>query len=371
MDRILDVPQGDFELHRYPERARSTLRAWDAADAYALRWLAENYSSAGSVAVINDSFGALAAGLGPTGPSVVADTAASKTGIAQNLARNGLQAARVFDEVSQLPEELDLVVLKVQKSLGGLEDQLYDLRPKLTAETVILGAGMVRQIQTSTLTLFEQIIGPTTTSLAQQKARLIHARFDPDLEPAENPWPLTWRHDGLTVVNRGGVFSDTSMDIGTRFLLEHLPQDLSGSVVDLGCGNGILGSAAASLAENTELTFLDTSARALDSARRTWAANHGDRPARFEQADRMVNAVERQSVDLVLNNPPFHDERAIGDATAWDMFVDSHAVLRPGGKLRVVANRQLGHHARLRKIFGNCETVATNRKFVVLCAHRR
>ena len=161
------------------------------------------------------------------------------------------------------------------------------------------------------------------------------------------------------------------MDIGTRFLLEHLPQDLSGSVVDLGCGNGILGSAAASLAENTELTFLDTSARALDSARRTWAANHGDRPARFEQADRMVNAVERQSVDLVLNNPPFHDERAIGDATAWDMFVDSHAVLRPGGKLRVVANRQLGHHARLRKIFGNCETVATNRKFVVLCAHRR
>ena len=371
MDRILDVPQGSFELHRYPERARSTLRAWDAADAYALRWLAEDYSGAGSAAIINDGFGALAAGLAPTDPTVITDTTSSRIGVEQNLARNGLQSARVFHEVSQLPEELDLVVLKVQKSLGGLEDQLYDLRPKLAAETVILGAGMVRQIHTSTLTLFEQIIGPTTTSLAQQKARLIHAQFDPDLEPAENPWPLTWRHDGLTVVNRGGVFSASSVDIGTRFLLEHLPEDLRGSVVDLGCGNGILGTAVARPTDNVQVTFLDTSARALDSARRTWAANHGDRPARFEQADRMVNAVERQSVDLVLNNPPFHDERAVGDATAWDMFVDSHAVLRPGGELRVVANRQLGHHARLRKIFGNCETVATNRKFVVLCAHRR
>ena len=37
VDRTLVVPQGTFELHRHPERPRSTLRAWDAADAYALR----------------------------------------------------------------------------------------------------------------------------------------------------------------------------------------------------------------------------------------------------------------------------------------------------------------------------------------------
>jgi len=45
-------------------------------------------------------------------------------------------------------------------------------------------------------------------------------------------------------------------------------------------------------------------------------------------------------------------------------------VLRRGGELRVVGNRHLGHHARLRKIFGNCETIAANRKFVLLSARQ-
>ncbi|MEM9655189.1 MAG: methyltransferase, partial [Actinomycetota bacterium] len=84
----------------------------------------------------------------------------------------------------------------------------------------------------------------------------------------------------------------------------------------------------------------------------------------------LVNVVEPGSIDVIVNNPPFHEDRAIGDATAWDMFVDSQVSLRRGGRLIVVGNRHLGHHARLKKIFGNCETVASNRKFVVLSARR-
>lgn len=379
MDRTLEVPQGRFHLHRHPERARSTLRAWDAGDAYALRHLADADALVGPVAIINDGFGALAAGLRPFDPIVVADTATSRLGIEQNLSRNALAPVSVLTDVLDLPDGLGTVVIKVQKSLGALEDQLHALRPKLTANTIVLGAGMVRQIHTSTLELFENIIGPTVTSLAERKARLIHTQFDPDRVVPENQWPMTWRHNGITVINRGGIFSAASVDIGTRFLLEHLPDGMSstgdtsstgGNVVDLGCGNGIVGATIAERHGDASLTFLDTSARAVDSAKKTWAANHGDRPARFEHGDRLVQMVAQGSIDLVLNNPPFHDERAVGDATAWDMFVDSHSVLRPGGELRVVANRHLGHHARLRKIFGNCETVAANRKFVVLSARR-
>ncbi len=390
-DRLFATPSGTFELLRHPHRPRSTLRAWDAADAYVLRHLAEGPQGEQpqSVAILNDGFGALACGLHHLGPTSVVDPITAEFGAAANLERNQLTPVPIHAEVDDVPAGLDLVVVKVPKSLGRLEDQLHRLAPKLSADTVILGAGMVRDIHTSTLQLFETIIGPTRTSLAERKARLIHSAVDPSLEREQNPWPKSWRHNGLTVVNRGGVFSAESLDIGTRFLLDHLPTPTPPSVdrrpvtVDLGCGNGVLGVAAAAAAE-TDVVFIDASAAAVDSAKHTWAANHRDRGgdsdcdsdsdsnsgARFHRADRMVNVVERDTVDLVLNNPPFHEERAVGDATAWDMFVDSHTVLRPGGELRVVGNRHLAHHSRLKKIFGNCTTVASNRKFVVLSAIR-
>ena len=72
--------------------------------------------------------------------------------------------------------------------------------------------------------------------------------------------------------------------------------------------------------------------------------------------------------DLVLINPPFHQQHSIGDAVAWQMFMDARRVLVEGGELRIVGNRHLGYHAKLKKLFGNCETVDANKKFVVLSA---
>ncbi|MGW9367216.1 class I SAM-dependent methyltransferase, partial [Streptomyces albidoflavus] len=74
------------------------------------------------------------------------------------------------------------------------------------------------------------------------------------------------------------------------------------------------------------------------------------------------------SVDLVLTNPPFHSHQAVTDATARRMFAGARRVLRPGGELWVVANRHLGHHRQLRRLFGNCATAASDPKFVVLRA---
>ena len=58
---ILKVPQGEFQLSRYPKRKNELLRAWDAADEYLLNYLDENKLALqdSSVLVINDGFGAL------------------------------------------------------------------------------------------------------------------------------------------------------------------------------------------------------------------------------------------------------------------------------------------------------------------------
>ena len=77
------------------------------------------------------------------------------------------------------------------------------------------------------------------------------------------------------------------------------------------------------------------------------------------------------SVDLVLCNPPFHQQHAVGDQIAKRFFRQVHTVLRPGGELWVIGNRHWGYHVTLKRLFGNANVVASNAKFVILGAVRR
>lgn len=245
---------------------------------------------------------------------------------------------------------------------------------------MIIGTGMVKDIHTSTLKLFERILGPTRTSLAVKKARLIHTTPDPTVTPRPNPWPH--RYDlppdtpapglpGLTVTNHAGVFCADRLDIGTRFLLANLPGGLGRArVADLGCGNGVVGLAIALHEPDAELVFTDESYQAVASAEENFRTHVGPgRKAEFLVGDGLADLPEG-SVDLVLNNPPFHSHQATTDRTARRMFADARRALRPGGELWVIGNRHLGYHVTLRRIFGNSELVASDAKFVVLRAVR-
>lgn len=177
---------------------------------------------------------------------------------------------------------------------------------------------------------------------------------------------------GRTVTNHAGIFCAERLDIGTRFFLGHLPaRSGPDRVVDLGCGNGVVGLSAALANPEATVTFIDESYQAVASAEETFRANTGpDAKAEFVVGDGPAE-LPSASVDLVLNNPPFHSHQATTDATARTMFLGARDALRPGGELWVVGNRHLGYHTRLRRIFGNCVTVAGDPKFVVLRAVKR
>ena len=352
----------------------------DAADDFLLRHLAdEAVDLTGTVVVFGDRTGELVRALAAaasSGPVLITDShlAAATPG--------AHAAARILTTQDEPPERIDVLVVRIPKSLALLEDQLHRLAPRLHQGSIVVGTGKVTEIHTSTLALFEKLIGPTRTSLAVRKARLIFAAPDPAAAataPA-NPWPLRYALPvdkslgpvaGRTVVNHAGVFCADRLDIGTRFLLEHLPvRRGTDHVVDLGCGNGVLGLAAALANPAARLTFLDESFPAIASARATFAENvpvAQFEPAEFRAGDATA-PLPPASADLVLNNPPFHTHRATSDEAAWRMFTGARRVLRPGGELWVVANRHLGYHGKLRRVFGDCETVAGNTKFVILRA---
>lgn len=115
------------------------------------------------------------------------------------------------------------------------------------------------------------------------------------------------------------------------------------------------------------MTFVDESYQAIASAKATMAANGSTTRTEFLVQDGLADTPPG-SVDLILNNPPFHTHQTTTDETAWRMFTASKSALRSGGELWVVGNRHLQYHAKLRRLFGNCEVVAGDAKFVVLRA---
>lgn len=380
----LTTARGGFDLARFPDDPRDRLRAWDAADEYLLRHLDEADGGpvdlSGTVLVVGDRWGALVTALADHRPTQITDSFLTQQATRANLGRNGVpaDAVRLLTTRDVPPDRVDVLLIRVPKSLALLEDQLRRLAPAVHAGTVVVGTGMTTEIHTSTLKLFERILGPTRTSLAVKKARLIFCSPDPRLPRLPSPWPRTYALpsgigpvSGRTVTNHAGIFCAERLDVGTRFFLGHLPRRQGPDrVVDLGCGNGVVGTAAALANTAAELLFVDESYQAVASAEATFrAGTEPGRPAEF-RVDDGLSGVPAGSVDLVLNNPPFHTHRATTDATAWRMFTTSRAALRPGGELWVVGNRHLGYHLKLRRLFGACEVVAGDPRFVVLRAVR-
>jgi 23S rRNA (guanine1835-N2)-methyltransferase len=367
---------GNFELERYPRRAKEALQAWDAADELILRQLEDRDDATGDLLIVNDNWGALSTALAHRRPWSLSDSYLAHAAARENLRRNHIDAGavRLLTSFDPPPGRVDVVVMKVPKSLALLEDQLHRIAPSLHEKTTVLAAAMTKHIHRSTLDLFAKIIGRTRTSLAEKKARLIFCQPDPNLRLPPNPWPKTYTLNpgGEVVINHAGVFAAERLDGGARLLLEHLPRRAGPQrIVDLGCGNGVLGVRAAIRSPNAEIAFIDESYRAVASAQATFRANLGpDRMAHFVVGNGLFDlekgAPAMVGFDLVLNNPPFHENHAINDATAWQMFVESRDALRPGGQLWVVGNRHLGYPAKLKRLFRNCDIIATSANFVVL-----
>lgn len=381
MDDRMTTPWGELALTRFPKDPRDRLRAWDASDEYLLRHLAtERVALSGTVVVVGDRWGALVTALAAHRPVQITDSFLGQEATRANLARAGVEPGTVRLLTTQDPplDRIDVLLVRVPKSLALLEDQLLRLAPALHADTVVVGTGMVKEIHTSTLQLFERILGPTRTSLAEKKARLIFCTPQPSLERPANPWPYGYALpdgvgavSGRAVVNHAGVFCADRLDIGTRFFLQHLPVGRGAErIVDLGCGNGVVGTAVALGNPEAEVLFVDESFQAVASAEGTYKANGAPGRAEFRVGDGLTG-VPDGSVDVVFNNPPFHSHQATTDATAWRMFAGARRALRPGGELWVVGNRHLGYHVKLRKLFGNSQLVAGDPKFVVLKAVKK
>lgn len=201
---------------------------------------------------------------------------------------------------------------------------------------------------------------PPTLPAAFRTELLDHATF--------HQFAVDLRGDRYQVYSRPGVFSWERLDEGTRALIEAMEIRAGETVLDLGCGYGIAGIVAAKLSGVGAVTLVDVALEAVESARRTVTAN-GLTNCQVLPSD-CAAAVRHLRFDVVVANPPFHVGKGATYDTAQQFIRDAAALLRPGGRLYLVANRFIPYERTMARFFDDATVVFASGRYKVLGARQ-
>lgn len=181
--------------------------------------------------------------------------------------------------------------------------------------------------------------------------------YTADPTSAHKPCTVAFAYRGhaLTFETDSGVFSRTELDRGTEVLLEALPDELHGSVLDMGCGYGAIGVAVGKAFAGCRVTMADVNRRAVGLAEQNARRNGVN--ARVVESDGYA-ALRKERYDLILQNPPIR----AGKAVIYRMFADAARCLTPGGSLWLVIRKQQGAPSAIAYLRTLYETVETPEK---------
>lgn len=185
-------------------------------------------------------------------------------------------------------------------------------------------------------------------------------------QPVITPIQVFLAGDRFELRSSAGVFSADGVDPGTALLLEHLDDiEPPTAVFDPGCGLGVLGLAALRRWPHATASLADTDHRAVECT--AGSAADLDLAHRCDVAwwDATRDPAPSGTFDLVLVNPPFHSGVPVDLQPARAIFRAIDAVLVPGGRALVVANRTLPWEHDLRAL-GHLRQLEDSRGYKIL-----
>lgn len=184
---------------------------------------------------------------------------------------------------------------------------------------------------------------------------------DPESLSREKVFTLGWKGRSFSFVTDNGVFSKGELDTGTAVLLNALPDNFSGHLLDLGCGWGPVGVLAGAGWPQARITMADVNPRALALARHN-AEQNGIR-AEAVLSDSFESL--KGSFDLIALNPPIR----AGKETVYRLFREAAEHLGPDGALYIVIRKQQGASSAqkyLSGLFSSVKTIARKGGYHVL-----
>lgn len=189
----------------------------------------------------------------------------------------------------------------------------------------------------------------------------------PNAPHDELTFRFTLRNHPFLLTTDAGVFSRNRVDFGSLLLIETMQFAEDATILDVGCGYGPIGLAAAVMAPRGFVTMIDINERAVQLARRNAQQNQLDNVEVL--VSDLYQAVVNRSFDVILTNPPIR----AGKETVHRIFTEGYERLRPGGEMWVVIQKKQGAPSALKKlkeIYGQVDEVKRSKGYYILCAKK-
>ena len=315
-----------------------------------------------------------------TDRSVVAVEAARRT-----MMHNEIDNATVLAGHGSMPLDpalrADVVAIRIPTEKLAVLQLLADAFAMLRIGGQCCIAGATNEGVKSAATLLKSLFGNATVLGTESGHRAVmavkRAPTASDTTVLANPalkhdafhaLDVTLRGESMELFSRPGVFSWEHLDEATTILAECMDVRRGDDVLDLGCGSGPLGMLAARLSVTGQVCMVDVDTEAVRCASR--AIERAGRTNCDVLTSDVASSVRDRRFDLVLTNPPFHLGKGTDLEVPAQFIVDAWQVLKPGGRLALVANRTLPYERIIQERFGNLVTLFDGRRFKVLGATR-
>ena len=194
--------------------------------------------------------------------------------------------------------------------------------------------------------------------------------FVNDDKVASKPRNVVYSINGVdfSLQSDNGVFSKNELDKGSELLIESLlPIDLGKSLLDLGCGIGVIGLTLAYFHPGLNVCSTDVNTRALSLCDANAKSLKLSQKVTVLQSD-IYTKVEGR-FDSIVSNPPIR----AGKKVTYEIYKGALDHLNDGGSLYIVIRKQQGAlsvKSYLEQLFGNVTVLAREKGYYILQARK-
>ncbi len=273
------------------------------------------------------------------------------------------------------PDQFELAIVQIPKSRGLSRAMLFTCLNSLRVDGRLYAAGPNTGGANTAQSDLGALVGSDVPTLATKARHRIFSASRPAILEAPAEWNAPWEakahtfsvaNDSYDVYTQPGVFSHDHPDPGTLLLIETLFPRLRDAsrrwnILDAACGYGLLGFVAGRELRPAHVVFADIDLLALSCLRKTLPE------AIIVSCDlTQPPSLPHAPFDLILCNPPFHQEHAKDLSFLHAFAPHARRLLSPRGQFALVANSFLPYRKLLAAHFSTVETLAITPIYQVL-----
>ncbi|MFT6779183.1 MAG: 16S rRNA (guanine1207-N2)-methyltransferase [Paraglaciecola sp.] len=284
--------------------------------------------------------------------------------IYQQSCADGKSAQHTFTAAYPIEEKFDGAVIYMPKSKDQAKMLIANVAACLRENGSLLLVGENKGGVKSAAKILETISTQVNKVDSARHCALFGAQLDKPVKPFElGKWQseIEISAGGIDykICSLPGVFNHGAIDLGTRVLLDNLPEIKMGRFLDFGCGAGVIGCYLGLKSPESEVVMSDVSALAIHCSTESAKINNLD--IRVVASNGMMDVQGKFSA--VYTNPPFHTGIQTDYSVTEGFITQLKQYLTKGGSLTLVANKFLRYSELLEQRFGAVGLIAQTTKF--------